>query len=108
MMYAVIGFNLLGFAANAAIQSLIANAADPSTQGETMGAVASLNSLMAVMAPIVGAGLLGLVSGLPRGDWRIGAPFYFCALLQALALHFAWRHFKRARLLPATPASSFN
>jgi DHA1 family tetracycline resistance protein-like MFS transporter len=108
MIYAVIGFNLLGFAANAAIQSLIANAADPSTQGETMGAVASLNSLMAVMAPIVGAGLLGLVSGLPKGDWRIGAPFYFCALLQALALHFAWRHFKRARLLPATPASSFN
>jgi len=108
MMYAVIGFNLLGFAANAAIQSLIANAADPSTQGETMGAVASLNSLMAVMAPIVGAGLLGLASGLPKGDWRIGAPFYFCALLQALALYFAWRHFKRARLVPATPASSFN
>jgi MFS transporter, DHA1 family, tetracycline resistance protein len=108
MMYAVIGFNLLGFAANAAIQSLIANAADPSTQGETMGAVASLNSLMAVMAPIIGAALLTLASGLPKGDWRIGAPFYFCALLQALALYFAWRHFKRARLAVAAPASSFN
>ncbi len=108
MMYAVIGFNLLGFAANAAIQSLIANAADPSTQGETMGAVASLNSLMSVMAPIIGAALLTLASGLPKGDWRIGAPFYFCALLQALALYFAWRHFKRARLAVAAPASSFN
>jgi DHA1 family tetracycline resistance protein-like MFS transporter len=63
---------------------------------------------MAVLAPMVGAPLLAVVSHLPQGDWRIGAPFYFCALLQALALHFAWRHFKRARLLPATPASSFN
>ncbi len=108
MMIAVIGFNLLGFAANAAIQSLIANAADPSTQGETMGAVASLNSLMAVIAPIIGAALLSLASGLPKGDWRIGAPFYFCALLQAMALYFGWRHFKRARLVVAAPASSFN
>lgn len=97
MMYAIIVFNVLGFAASASMQSLISNAADPTTQGQTMGAVASLNSLMAVCAPIVGAGLLGLVSGLPRGDWRIGAPFYFCALLQALSLFFAWRHFSRQR-----------
>ena len=35
---------------------------------------------MAVVAPVVSAPLLGTVSHLPRGDWRIGAPFYFCAL----------------------------
>jgi DHA1 family tetracycline resistance protein-like MFS transporter len=102
MMYAIIVFNVLGFAANAAMQSLISNMADPKTQGETMGAVASLNSVMAVTAPVLGAGLLGLVAELPRGDWRIGAPFYFCALLQATSLFFAWRHFARARgLAPA-------
>ena len=50
-----------------------------------MGAVASLNSLMAVVAPVIGAPLLRLVSHLPRGDWRIGAPFYFCAALQLAA-----------------------
>ncbi len=38
-----------------------------------MGAVASLNSLMAVLAPVIGAPLLALVSHLPPGDWRIGA-----------------------------------
>jgi MFS transporter, DHA1 family, tetracycline resistance protein len=62
-----------------------------------MGAVSSLNSVMAVSAPVIGAGLLGLVSHLPQGDWRIGAPFYFCALLQALALICAWRFFARSR-----------
>nr|WP_321167608.1 MFS transporter [uncultured Roseateles sp.] len=97
MMYAIIGFNVLGFAVSAAIQSLISNAASATNQGETMGAVSSLNSMMAVMAPVIGAALLGLVSHLPKGDWRIGAPFYFCAALQALSLLFAWQHFSRSK-----------
>jgi DHA1 family tetracycline resistance protein-like MFS transporter len=45
---------------------------------------------------MLGAPLLGLVSDLPRGDWRIGAPFYFCALLQAMSLLLAVRHFRRS------------
>ncbi|QPF76541.1 TCR/Tet family MFS transporter [Roseateles sp. DAIF2] len=101
MMYAVIMFNVLGFAATTAMQSLISNAADAKTQGQTMGAVSSLNSVMAVLAPVLGTGLMYFVAELPRGDWRIGAPFYFCALLQALSLFFAWRHFSRQ----ADPAS---
>ena len=86
-----------GFTVSAAMQSLISNAADPTTQGRTMGAVASLNSLMAVLAPVIAAPLLALVSHLPRGDWRIGAPFYFCALLQAAATVVALRHFRAER-----------
>jgi DHA1 family tetracycline resistance protein-like MFS transporter len=61
-----------------------------------MGAVAALNSLMAVIAPVVSAALLGSVSDLPQGDWRLGLPFYFCALLQAIGTVFAARHFRRA------------
>ena len=38
-----------------------------------------------------------MVSHLPQGDWRIGAPFYFCALLQAIALGLAVTHFMRKR-----------
>ncbi|HEX7440258.1 MAG TPA: MFS transporter, partial [Caldimonas sp.] len=56
-----------------------------------------LQSLMAVVAPVLSVPILGLVSHLPRGDWRIGAPFYFCALLQVTALGLAWLHFNRAR-----------
>jgi MFS transporter, DHA1 family, tetracycline resistance protein len=97
MMYVVIGFNVLGFAISAAMQSIVSNAADESTQGRTLGAVSSLNSLMAVAAPVIGATLLGFVSHLPKGDWRIGAPYYFCAALQAAAMLIALRHFARAR-----------
>ena len=32
-----------------------------------------------------------------RGDWRIGAPFYFCAALQAASTLIALRHFKGER-----------
>jgi DHA1 family tetracycline resistance protein-like MFS transporter len=105
MIYAVIFCNVLGFTVAASIQSIISSAADATTQGRTMGAVSSLQSLMAVVAPLVGAPLLGIVSHLPRGDWRIGMPFYFCALLQLAALGLAWMHFNKAGFSPpaATP-----
>ena len=97
MMYAVIFANVLGYMVTASMQGIISSAADATNQGQTLGAVSSLNSLMAVIAPAIGAPLLGLVSHLPQGDWRIGAPFYFCAALQFTALVLAWIHFRRAR-----------
>ena len=106
MMYAVIFCNLLGFTVTASIQSIISGAADATTQGRTMGTVSSLQSLMAVVAPLLGAPLLGVVSHLPRGDWRIGAPFYFCAVLQLMALVLAWLHFSKARRARAAAAAA--
>jgi len=46
---------------------------------------------------VLSAPLLGAVSHLSRGDWRIGMPFYFCAAVQAVALGLAWTHFRKAR-----------
>jgi DHA1 family tetracycline resistance protein-like MFS transporter len=106
MMYAVIFANLLGGTVAATLQSQISGAADGRHQGQTMGAVSALNSLMAVIAPAIGAPLLGLVSHLPRGDWRIGAPFFACAALQAMALLLAWLHFRRVRPAPAAGAAT--
>ncbi len=109
MMYAVIFVNVFGFTAAAAIQSIISGAADASTQGQTMGAASSLNSLMAVIAPLFATPLLGMVSHLPQGDWRLGAPLYFCAVLQAAALALAVIHFRgqrRSRVLAGGPAGS--
>lgn len=110
MMYAVIFANVLGFAGPAAVQSIVSNAADHRTQGQTMGAVASLNSAVAVLAPVIGAPLLGAVSHLPSGDWRIGAPYYFCAALQLVATLLALRHFRAQRELrlraAPTPSST--
>jgi DHA1 family tetracycline resistance protein-like MFS transporter len=97
MMFAIIFLNLLSATVSASIQSIISSAADPRSQGGAMGAVGGLNSLTAVIAPLIGAPLLQMVSHLPQGDWRIGAPFYFCAALQAAALVLAVTHFRRER-----------
>jgi len=100
MMFAITVANVLGFTVNAAIQSIISASVDERMQSQTLGAVSGLNSLMAVLAPLAATPLLAAVSHLPKGDWRIGAPFYFCALLQACALLLAWRHFRHARRMP--------
>ena len=96
MMYAVVFCNLLGFTVTASIQSLISAAADAKHQGETMGSVSSINSFMAVIAPLISAPLLGMVSHLPPGDWAIGTPLYFGAVLQGAGLVLAWLHIRRA------------
>ncbi|MDE1949078.1 MAG: TCR/Tet family MFS transporter [Burkholderiales bacterium] len=97
MMYVVICANVLGNTVATAMQSLVSGAADSNEQGRIMGAASSLNSLTAVIAPTIAAPMLALVSSYPHGDWRIGAPMYFCAALQALALVFAVTHFKQQR-----------
>jgi DHA1 family tetracycline resistance protein-like MFS transporter len=97
MIFAVIFINLLGATVAASIQSIISSAADARTQGQALGAVGGLNSLMAVIAPVIGAPLLTMVSHLPPGDWRIGTPFFFCAALQCAALVLAVVHFRRQR-----------
>ncbi|MFT7774219.1 TCR/Tet family MFS transporter [Roseateles sp.] len=97
MMYAVILFNLLGGVAAAAVQSIISNAAGPTHQGRAMGAVSSLNSLMAVIAPVIGLTLLGWVSHRPASDPLMGLPFYTCAALQLIGLVVAYRFFRRQR-----------
>jgi DHA1 family tetracycline resistance protein-like MFS transporter len=104
MMYAIIFVNLLGTTVSSNIQSIISSAADAQNQGRTLGAVGGLNSLMAVIAPALGAPLLTMVSHLPKGDWRIGAPFYFCALLQAAALLVTVMHFRAERRTPLATA----
>jgi MFS transporter, DHA1 family, tetracycline resistance protein len=95
MMFAIIALNVFGNTIQASVQSMISSAADNKTQGQTLAAASSLSSLMAVVAPILAAPILALVSDLPKGDWRIGAPFYFCAALQVASLMMATWHFQR-------------
>ncbi|MCC6246657.1 MAG: MFS transporter [Rubrivivax sp.] len=104
MMYAVIALGLVGGAAQAAMQSIVSNAADARTQGQTMGAVTSLNSLMAVAAPIVALELLRWVADRPAGDWLIGLPFFTSAALLASAATIAMRFF-RQHAAPAPAAA---
>jgi DHA1 family tetracycline resistance protein-like MFS transporter len=45
-----------------------------------------------------------MVSHLPKGAWRIGAPFYFCALLQVGALILAVQYFRKHQRQKVTVA----
>lgn len=94
-IYAVIALGLLGGAANAALQSIVSGAADEHTQGQTMGAVSSLNSLMAVLAPVFALELLRQVSNRPAGDPLLGLPLFASAGLMLLSALIAIRFFRR-------------
>jgi DHA1 family tetracycline resistance protein-like MFS transporter len=97
MMYTIIFLNLLSFAVGAALNAVVSRAAPPGEQGLAMGALAALTSLMAVLAPLLGAPLLAATSGLPDTDWRVGAPFFLAAALNGLALLLAaWRFAREA------------
>ena len=96
MMYVVIVANVFGYMVQPGLQSLVANAVDPTRQGESMGAVSSLNSVAAVLGPLMGTPLLAAVSHYPQGDWRVGAPFYLCGAIQAVAAFIGLRYFSRS------------
>ncbi|MCW5635717.1 MAG: MFS transporter [Rubrivivax sp.] len=106
MIYAIIALNLLGGMATAAVQSMVSNAADARTQGQTMGAVASLNSLMAVLAPVISLEMLRWVAERHANDWLIGLPLYASSALMVGAVVIAVRFFRRqAAAAPAGAAS---
>ena len=101
MMYAIIIGNFISFAAGPALQGIVSNAVGPREQGVTMGALNSIQSIMFVLAPAIGAPLLAQVSRLPPSDWRVGVTFFVSAALQAIALLVAKRHFAVQRVARA-------
>ena len=94
MMYAFIAANLLSYAVVPTLQSIVSSAADQTSQGQTMGAVAALSSISSVLGPVVGASLLGFVSHLPPGDWRMGAPFFVTSALLVACTAIAAQQFR--------------
>lgn len=104
MLFAVIVLNMPSSATGSTLQSIISGAADRSIQGRTLGAVSSLNSLMAILAPLVGAGLLGLVSDAPVGSVQLGLPLFVASFIQVIALAVAIWHFQHPR--PAAAAGN--
>jgi DHA1 family tetracycline resistance protein-like MFS transporter len=93
MMYAIILGNVLGSLASPALQGIISKAVDPREQGVTIGSLSSINSMMGVIAPLVGTPLLSFVAHYPATDLRAGATFYVGAAVQAGALFLAYRYF---------------
>jgi DHA1 family tetracycline resistance protein-like MFS transporter len=56
-----------------------------------------LSSLGIVIMPFIGASILGEVSHFAATDWRIGTTFFVSAVMQTIALIFAYRHFNTLR-----------
>jgi DHA1 family tetracycline resistance protein-like MFS transporter len=96
MLFVVVAANVFGYMVQPGLQSLVSNAVDPSRQGESMGAVSSINSVAAVLGPLLGTPVLAAVSHYPHGDWRVGAPFYLCAAIQAVAAFLGLHYFNRS------------
>lgn len=94
-MYAITCLNVLGYLVIPSIQSMISNAVDPTTQGESMGAASSITSVSAVIGPLLAGPLMAVVSHLPPTDWRVGTPFYVCAVVQFVATVVALLYFSR-------------
>lgn len=93
MMYAIIFANFASFAVAPALQGIISKAVDSTKQGMTMGSLNAISSIMIVLAPLLGTPLLAQAGQLAPPDWRVGATFFLCAVLQAIALALAYRHF---------------
>ena len=106
MIFVVVVANVFGYMVQPGLQSLVANSVDPTRQGESMGAVSSINSVAAVLGPVLGTPLLALVSDYPQGDWRVGAPFYLCAAIQGVAAIIGVRYFTQSRNVPTAEFKS--
>lgn len=102
MIYVIIAGNFLSFATAPALQGIISRAVGDMAQGITMGSINSLNSVMLVIAPLIGAAMLAQGAHWAPDDWRVGAVFYLASFLQAIALVLAWRHFAAIRAAGST------
>jgi len=91
MVYATIPFFALGGIAGPSAQSLISRAVSPSEQGQMQGSLASLNSLAAIIAPVIATTLFAQFSPKDSVPHVPGAPFFAAALFNLVGLVIAVR-----------------
>jgi DHA1 family tetracycline resistance protein-like MFS transporter len=89
MMWAVAVANAMGYLVMPAAQSAIAAQVPADRQGETMGALSALSSVMAVLGPLMASPVLAWVMGGAPQAWTTGAPFFMLAVVLA---GVAWHH----------------
>lgn len=95
MMYAVIVAFAPGGITGPAAQALLSREVGASEQGELQGSLTSLQSICAVVAPLVGTYLFSRFAPVTASPRIPGAPFYAAAILSAVGLLLAARLFAR-------------
>ncbi len=98
MMYAIVVPFALGGLANPSLQALVSRAVGPAEQGEVQGALTSIQSLTAVVAPLIGTGLYATFGPATARPHVPGAPFFLAACFHAVGLALAVRLFARPPL----------
>jgi DHA1 family tetracycline resistance protein-like MFS transporter len=92
MMYLILLPSALGGIAGPAIQAILSREVGPSEQGELQGSLTSLQSLTAILGPLLATNLFArfappdAVPHIPGAAFFAAAAFNFCGLLLALRL----------------------
>lgn len=97
LMYVLIPCNIMGYAANPAIQAIFSKSVGTKAQGAVMGSLSSLGSVMSVAATLIGTILFAQVGHFPKGNLYLGAPFFLASLAQGIALLVALKHFANVK-----------
>lgn len=93
--YIIILLNFLSVAVAPTLSGKISRSVAPKEQGITMGAVTALNSVMGILAPLIGTPLL--VHTVHQNDESIlaGLIYFICGALMLIGSAIAARHFRR-------------
>jgi len=86
ILYIAVLGNVLYFGVIPTLQSAISNQLDEARRGTALGTLQAISSVMGVIAPLLGTQLLSYATLRGVHDWRLGAPFYFAAAIQLVAL----------------------
>ena len=97
MMYALIVPFSLGGIAGPAIQSLLTREVGPNEQGELQGSLGSLQSVTAILGPVLATSLFARFAPADAVPHVPGAAFFAAAALSAVGIVLAWRLFSRLR-----------
>lgn len=104
MIYAMVLVFSFGGIAGPACQSIITRSVPPDQQGETQGAITSLNSIAAIIGPAIGGSVFGYFVSDRAPVHLPGAPYFVSAAITLAALGVAaW--VLRARKTPADGAT---
>jgi len=95
MLLTIIFFGALAGIGPPAIQSLVAGTVSPREQGATQGALTSLMSMTAIVAPLITTQLFSACTGDDAVIELPGIPFFAGALFMALSLPLLLRTFRR-------------
>jgi DHA1 family tetracycline resistance protein-like MFS transporter len=108
MIYVMVLAFSLGGIAGPACQAIITKAVPADQQGETQGAMTSMNSIAAVIGPFLGGSVFSYFISDKAPFHLPGAPYFVGAGLSAVGLWLAWRALSgnRATVTPVTTSPS--